>query len=184
MGMEFRGKLNELSFDREGRNRLTLTAFSDCRNEFDELFDKEVDVTIKPARKKRSLQANAYCWALIDMISEITGISKEEIYRENIRDIGGVSKQVWCNEDAVPFIVRAWKSRGLGWQAEETDNYEGNVCLTLYAGSSEYNTKQMSALIDRTIQDARQYGIETLTPKELDKMLGRWEKCVQKHNAG
>jgi len=176
--MEFRGKLNELSFDREGNNRITLTAFSDCRNEFDELYGKDVDVTIKQARKKRSLQANSYCWMLIDRISEFSGISKEEIYRENIRDIGGVSEQVWCNEDSAPFIIRSWKSRGLGWQAEKTDEYEGNVCLTLYAGSSEYNTKQMSVLIDRVVQDAKQYGIETLTPQELDKMLGRWDKAI------
>lgn len=182
--MEFRAKLNDLSFDREGNNRITLTSFSDCRDGFDELADKEVVVTIKPFSKKRSLHANAYCWALIDQISEFTGISKEDIYRKEVRNIGGVSKQVWCDEADVAEVTRFWETNGLGWQAEETDRDSvGNVCLTLYAGSSCYNTRQMAELIDNIVVDAKDCGIETITPKELEKMLGRWEKRVQKYNA-
>jgi len=181
--MEFLAKLNELNFDREGNNRITLTAFSDCRNEFDELYDKEVDVIIKPHRKKRSLSANAYCWVLIDKLSACLGKSKAEIYRDEIRDIGGVSQTICCQIKDAPNIMRRWEKHGLGWQAEEVDSkIEGCVCLTLYAGSSEYDTKQMSILIDRVVQDAKEQGIETLPPAELERMLGKWDEAWRKEN--
>ena len=182
--MEFRGKLNELSFDREGNNRITLTSFSDCRDGFDELHDKEVEVIIKPYRKKRSLSANAYAWVLLDKLAEANNESKTKIYRDEIRDIGGVSQTVCCVAKDAPAIKRHWESRGLGWQAEEVDSkIDGCVCLTLYAGSSEYNTKQMSTLIDHLVQDCKACGIETLPPAELERMLGKWDDYVRQHNA-
>lgn len=182
--MEFRGKLNELSFDREGNNRITLTAFSDCRDSFDELSGKEVSVIIKPYRRKRSLSANAYCWVLIDKLSAVLGKSKEEIYREEIRDIGGVSETVCVQIENASKISRLWRSHGLGWQVEIVDSkIKGCVCLTLYAGSSEYDTKQMSTLIDKLVQDAKSVGIETLPPQELERMIGRWDDSVKEHNA-
>lgn len=182
--MEFRGKLNELTFDREGNNKITLTAFSDCRNEFDDLANEEVSVVIKKYRKKRSLSANAYCWVLIDKIAQVTGRPKSEIYREEIRDIGGVSKTVCCRVNDAPSIVNFWKKNGLGWQTEELDSkIEGCVCLVLYAGSSVYDTKQMSVLIDHLVEDCRSLNIETLPPDELERMLGRWEPVGTEHNA-
>ena len=188
--MEFRGKLNELGFDREGNNKITLTAFSDCRNEFDELADKEVSVIIKPYRKKRSLSVNAYAWVLLDKLSACLGKSKEEIYKEEIRDIGGVSETVCIQIEKAERLKEWWKKRGLGWQVEEVDSkIKGCVCLTLYAGSSEYDTKQMSILVDRIVQDCKQQGIETLPPAELEHMLGKWDEAWRRdngeeHNAG
>ena len=181
--MEFRGKLNELSFDREGNNRITLTSFSDLRNEFDDLADKEVTVIIKPYRKKRSLSANAYCWVLIDKIAESTGISKEEVYREAIKDIGGVSSTICIQKGAAKIMSDIWKRKGLGWQVDELDSkIDGCVCLTLYYGSSCYDTKQMQALIDHVVQDAKSLGIETLTPDELERMVGRWGNGEEHHD--
>lgn len=42
-------------------------------------------------------------------------------------------------------------------------------------GSSVYNTKQMSRLIDHVVQDCKAVGIETLTPLELDRLKGDWK---------
>ena len=45
-------------------------------------------------KPRRSLDANAYAWALIDKLAAATNLSKVEVYREAIRDIGGVSEVV------------------------------------------------------------------------------------------
>ena len=39
--------------------------------------------------------------------------------------------------------------------------------MVLYYGSSVYDTKQMSALIDHIVQDCKALGIETKTPAEI-----------------
>ena len=43
-----------------------------------------------------------------------------------------------------------------------------------WVGSSEYNTQEMSVLIDGIVQEAKQLGIETLTPMELARLKDEW----------
>ena len=44
----------------------------------------------------------------------------------------------------------------------------------LLRGSHTYNTAEMSSLIDGTVQDAKEQGIETATPDELERMKQQW----------
>lgn len=50
------------------------------------------------------------------------------------------------------------------------------LCLREKAayGSSVYDTEQMARLIDAIVQDCRDVGIETMTPRELDALVSRW----------
>ena len=45
-----------------------------------------------------------------------------------------------------------------------------------YYGSSEYDTAQMSRLIELIIAECREQGIETKTPAELAALMEEWEK--------
>lgn len=45
----------------------------------------------------------------------------------------------------------------------------------LMRGSHTYDSREMSELIKGTIQEAEDLGIETLTPRELEQMLGKWK---------
>lgn len=47
-------------------------------------------------------------------------------------------------------------------------------------GSSDYDTKEMSELIDGLVTEAKQLGVETLPPHELERMMSIYEK----HHAG
>lgn len=44
----------------------------------------------------------------------------------------------------------------------------------IYRGSHTYDTKEMSVLIDGTVADAKELGIETATPAEIAEMKERW----------
>ena len=48
------------------------------------------------------------------------------------------------------------------------------VFYRLMRGSHTYDSREMSELIKGTIQEAEDLGIETLTPRELEQMLGKW----------
>ena len=56
---------------------------------------KQGNYEIKKIRQKRSLDANAYLWVLLDKLSSELAAPKEELYRRYIREIGGVS-QILC----------------------------------------------------------------------------------------
>ena len=130
-------------------------------------------------KPRRSLDANAYAWALIDKLAAATGLSKTEVYREAIRDIGGVSEVVCVLDRAAGKLCRGWEHNGLGWQAEtEPSKIPGYTNVVLHYGSSVYDTQQMSRLIDHLIQDAKALDIETLPPWQLEGLLSQWEEAA------
>ena len=156
---------------------ITVTVTSDFREAFDELADKEVNIEIKKYSKRRSLDANAYCWSIIDQIAKKQHIKKSEVYRNAIRDIGGVSDIVCVASEAAEHLCRGWEAHGEGWQTEAVESAnEGFTNVTLWYGSSVYDTGQMSALIDSLKQDAEGLGIVTMTEQETDRLLMLWGK--------
>lgn len=152
---------------------LTLELNGDFRAEYDRLKDQEVEVTIKKYRPKRSLDANAYAWVLIDKIADRMRLTKEEVYKDHIQTLGGVSETVCVRNQAVDKLIKAWESHGLGWCSYLfPSKLEGCTNVTLYYGSSTYDTKQMSALIDSLCQSCKVLGIETRPQEEIDALLG------------
>ena len=165
-------RLLDLTFGINGKQRLTIELDKDYRYEFDELKDTDVDVTIKKHREKRSLDANAYCWVLVDKIAEKRRMSKTEVYRNAIREIGGVSDIICIQNKAAQTMKDLWTRNGIGWQVEELESkLPGCTNLVLYKGSSVFDTKQMSALIDSLVQDAKAIGIETRPDWEIQQLL-------------
>ena len=174
------GRLTGFSLNRDGSQNVTVTVTADFAPTYDELKDCAVSVEIKKARRHRSLEANAYAWVLIDQIAARMHLKKTDVYRNAVLDIGGVSETVLVPSDKVQQMKRWWESKGTGWQAVDlASDTEGWTYLTCYVGSSEYDTEQMSCLIDSLIQDAEALGIPTITPKEELEMLRKWGKKVE-----
>lgn len=163
----------------EGECELTIkTSLKTAVNVLDSIKkDKTYDVEIKQYRKKRSLDANAYLWTLCDKISRvIPDTTKEDVYRNAIHDVG-VFEIVPIKDEAVERWMDNWKVKGLGWIAEvlhpaKTDGY---TLVINYYGSSTYNAKEMSRLIDNVVMTAKECGVETLTPDELEQMKAAWK---------
>lgn len=127
---------------------------------------------IKRARKRRSLDANAYAWVLIDKLAAKLGLTTTEVYREAIKEIPGVSAIIPVKHEAVNMLMKGWTHKGLGWQAESfPSDIEGFTNVKLYYGSSAYDSWQMSALIDQLVAECKAQGIETITPDALARML-------------
>ena len=176
-----KARLTELTFTLTGKQRLVLELEGDFRQKFAELKDHDVRVEIKKWRKKRSLDANAYAWVLIDKIAQAARVDKITVYRQAIKEIGGVSQIVCAHTEAVDKLREGWEAHGLGWQTDTTPSkLDGCTNVILYYGSSVYDSKQMAALIDSLVQDAQALGIETLPPAELARLQSQWE---EKQNA-
>ena len=143
----------------------------------DDLFDKDLSIELKEWRKKRSLDANAYFWVLCSKLAEATDVPKTEIYKQAILDIGGNSESYCGQPEAVERLCHAWERQGIGWIAETFESkVDGCVNVMLYYGSSSYDTKQMSRLIENVVQDCKAVGIETMPPEELKRLIERWDK--------
>lgn len=164
----------------DGQLRILITA-KPSEELNDILTSGEVDIDISPHKEKRSLNANAYAWVLIDKLSEALNKSETEVYQEAVKDIGGVSEYVCIQSEAVSTMRRIWTSKGIGWTVEELDSkLKGCTNLKMTYGSSVYNTRQMSALIDHLVQDCQAVGIDTRTPEQIAEMLREWDEA-EKH---
>ena len=144
------------------------------RDSLKEAGDK-LTLKLSKFRKKRSLDANCYLWCLIGKLAEELKTSKEEIYRRYIKHYG-LYRTIEISESAADTMIYVWNSHGLGWIAEKLDEgqKEGFILINLYYGSSCYNTKQMSRLIDAVIGDCKEQGIETLPPDEVKRLVEAW----------
>ena len=167
-----RGRIVDFALSLTGKQRLTLELDADFRGQYDKLKAQDVEVTVKRYKPKRSLDANAYCWVLVDKIAQRMRMGKDEVYRDHIRHIGGVSDTVCVVDRAVDKLREAWAKRGLGWQSETfPSKVNGCTNVTLFYGSSSYDTAQMSALIDSLVQTCKALGIETMPPEKLKSLL-------------
>ena len=172
-----KAKLHDLSFTRSGETLLTISTKEDCRTLYDELHDKDISVTIKKHKERRSLDANACAWVLMDKLTEAVGTPRETIYREAIKNVGGNTETVCVRTRAVDKLCEGWRRNGLGWQTDTfPSKIDGCTNVILYYGSSVFDTAQMSRLIDGLVQDCKAVGIETLPPEKLDALLEAWDE--------
>ena len=170
-----KARLHDLSFARDGGYLLTIATRENVGALFDDLREVDVDVTIKKHRERRSLDANAYAWLLMDKLAEATAVPKSDVYRREVKDVGGNTEIVCVREIAVQKLCDGWQKNGIGWQTDVMDSkIDGCKNVVLYYGSSTFGTKQMSRLIDNIVQDCKALGIETLTPQQLDALKEEW----------
>jgi hypothetical protein len=177
--MKISGKIVGANIDfRTGKPTISFEVNE--KNDFKLMVDEmrgyeKLSIEVKPFRNRRSLDANAYCWVLIDKLAEKIGESKETVYKQYITNIGGNSEIVCVKDHAVDRLCAGWRRNGLGWQTETFDSkLEGCTNVILYYGSSVYDSAQMARLLDLIIHDCRELGIPTETPNEIARLKALW----------
>lgn len=138
----------------------------------------EYDIKITKRRPKRSKDANAYMWELVGQVAEKIQSTPTQIYRELVRDYG-IFEILPVKTEHVDHWRETWGRNGIGWITEdlgECRNHAGYHNIRTYYGTSVYDTKQMARLIDGLVDECKALGIETLTPQEIEIMLGKEKK--------
>lgn len=183
--MKLNGKLVDINLDyinHKPKLTIQITNQKDIlTDEFNKLYEEElIDIELSKHKKKRSLNANSYCWTLIGKIADIVGNTKEEVYREYIKD-KGIYRIITIDENAVQTFIKVWEERGLGWLCDTSENnIAGLIDVVAYYGTSSYNTKQMANFIDYIVQEAKELNIETLTPNEIQSLKDSWNASNNK----
>ena len=155
---------------------LEINELNDFKQLVDDMNDCEkLSIEIKPYRPRRSLDANAYAWVLMDKLASKMSMAKVDIYREYVKHIGGNSETVCVKNSAAERLCEGWSKNGIGWQTDTfPSKLDGCTNVILYYGSSTYDTAQMSRLLDLIIQDCKQLGIPTETPDEIARLKALW----------
>lgn len=122
----------------------------------------------KLRKKKRSLDANAYHWTLCSKMANVLRSSAVEVHYQLMLDYGTPLK----DKNGMPVVaalpdgadLRSIELYGRLISVGELNHY------LIIKPSRYYDTEEMSKLIEGTIYEAKELGIETLTPRELFEM--------------
>lgn len=132
--------------------------------------DRDKEFEVKEHKEKRSLNANAYAWKLITEIGNATRLSKEEVYLDMLKHYGQSEIVSVLSNIDVSGYFKYYEAIGTAkLQGKDFTHYK------IYKGSSEYNTYEMSVLIDGIVHEAEQHDIQTLTPAELSRLKEMWK---------
>ena len=145
-------------------------------DEIDRLEGKDLQITLNPWREKRSKSANAYFHVLSDKLADAMRMSKPKMknyllfhYGQKVRDKDGSLVVIKTNADEEELISRSDLHL---WYLK--DSHDGTPMYVLLEHSSLYNTLEMSILIDGTVLECRNCGIEVLPPDEIERMKQSW----------
>ena len=142
--------------------------YSHCDN------NKVLDVRIKKFRKKRSLDANAYLWVLLQKLAEKLDTSKDELYKNFVKQFGSF-EVVPIRNDVVEKWCSNWSAKGIGWITDTTDSkLDGYTNVFNYYGTSTYDTEEMSRLLNEVVESCKENGIETKCTEELSRLYDMW----------
>lgn len=131
--------------------------------------NKNKKFEIKEYHKKRSLNANAYAWALIGKIADVLRSSKNEIYLEMLKKYGQSEiVSVLSDINVTGYFKYFEEIATVKLQGKDFTHYK------VFKGTSEYNTAEMAVFIDGVISEAEELGIDTLPPDEVKKIKSLW----------
>ncbi len=131
--------------------------------------DKNKKFEVKEYHKKRSLNANAYAWALIGKIADVLRNSKDEIYLEMLKKYGQSEiVSVLSDINVTGYFKYFEEIATVKLQGKNFTHYK------VFKGTSEYNTLEMAVFIDGVISEAEELGINTLPPDEVEKIKSLW----------
>ena len=175
--MECKAYVKDISRDIRSNRTNLLIAVEGADLSFIENIRQDIALRLKLVKwhEKRSLDANAYAWVLMSKIAEVVQTSKEEIYEQMLNSYGVIDQDF----PPITVIATADMSRIDGhWYRFKTTESKGKTWASYFRiiGSSDYDTKQMSTFIDGIIYEAKNLGIETLPPHEIERMKGEWNE--------
>jgi hypothetical protein len=159
----------ELTLTLEGSKQEAMALVTSLRAILDK--GKKLSAEIKQYRQKRSLDANAYMWVVLSEMAAILHTTKDELYLIMLERYG-VFTHVVVKPKYVEKVKEEWRTvRELG---EVKIGEQTGVQLQCFFGSSTYDTKEMSRLIDGVVSEAKELGIDTATPAEIALLKQEW----------
>lgn len=174
--MESKGRLIETARS-VFRKKTALTLEIDGLPDVSKFEGKTLNISVEIDRPRRSRNANAYFHVLSGKLADVRRVSKAKQKNELITTYGQI-----LYIDGVPAMVKTNLAREavenqeslhmkfIRYSAEESAAF-----YTIYRGSHTYDSREMSILIEGAVSEAKEEGIETMTPDEIARMTAAWK---------
>ena len=177
--MELRGEIKGLSSTfPERRVRIELET-NGTLEDIEKLKGKDLTISLSRYRKKRSLDANAFLWKCLGDMAAVLGMTAMDMYLDSLERYG---KFIYIQtvESGYKEVKRVWRHTkivgdfiGVNPITGEKEKYLEVLC---YFGSSTYDSKEFSVLLNGVIEDMAELGLERPTDEHLKAIIAEVEK--------
>ena len=175
--MELTGSISGVSRDYKTRKPCISFLVNENIDGIEDLDGKDLKIKVTKATKPRSLDANAYFHVLCDRLRQKLNVSMARMKNELITSYG----QIDYLEEGVPIIYKTNAPPERILELEEAhmkfmkQGEDGAYWYKVYRGSHTYDSHEMHILLEGTIAEAQEQGIETMTPNEVRRMEEIWK---------
>lgn len=178
--MESRARLKSIAKDIvSGKWNISFECDYLNAEELQKLFTDDLALKVEKFRERRSMNANAYFHLIVGKIADSLSEDKT-VVKNNL--ICAYGQQMFI-DGKVAIIKTQIPPELMGKQEQlhakpcgtKIENGLEVFYYQVYRGSHEYNTEEMAHLIDGAVQDAKDLGIDTLPPQELERMVANWK---------
>lgn len=134
--------------------------------------DKDKEWDLKEHKGRRSLDANGMLWACLQEIATAVRSDKWSVYLQMLKRYGKFD-YVIVKKKAVEMMRRQW--RELEEVGEIDIHGEKAVQLLCYYGSSTYDRKEFSVLLDGVISEMKEMGLTPPPDRQTRELLEKWK---------
>lgn len=174
-----KGRISNLVRDYRGTLILSFEIDQESAYEAKRVFDREkgeLNISVKEWKEKRSLSANAYFHLLVNRLAGALKISNDDCKKWLVRSYGTIAER-----NSFPVMITLPK----GVDPDDFYPYtewiygdESRDTYQLFKQTHALNTKEFSRLLDGTIEECKQQGIETLSEDELRRLYAQADKSL------
>jgi len=123
--------------------------------------EKTYRVNIEEVKSKRSLQQNAYMWALLNQLHKASGQSSQDWYINALIDADVQPKYIVAVDDEEMVKLLKQSFRVIKSVAKRDDIAPNAMGYNCYLGTSKFTKKEMSILLEHIFRYCTEYNIET-----------------------
>lgn len=139
--------------------------------------DIDLDISFSRHRNRRSIDANAFLWACLGEIARAINSDTWSIYLYMLERYGKFT-HILVKPEAVEQVRRVWR------ETKIVGEKDGMIQMLCFFGSSTYNTKEFSQLLDGVISEMKEMHLETPPDEEMKQLLEGMRERDQRREQG
>lgn len=135
--------------------------------------DKNKLFDISEHHEKRSLNANALLWNCLGKIANSINADKWDVYLQMLKRYGKYT-YICVKPNVVDSVKKQWRECEVLGDIEI--NGQKAIQMLCYFGSSTYDSKEFSILLNGVISEMEEMGLATPESEELERIMEQWAK--------